>query len=313
MLARPPQKQVRPFADRNICYDGCNMNSSKQTAGILYVVATPIGNLLDMTRRATDILQSVSLVAAEDTRHSRKLLAHYGIGTPMLALHEHNERTATSGVLRRLVAGEDIALVSDAGTPLISDPGYHLVRSVREAGLRVVPVPGPSALTAALSVAGLPTDRFIFEGFLPAKQAARRQRLQELQNATATLVFYESSHRILASLDDMRSLFGADREATLARELTKTFETTRQASLSELLAWVEADSDQQKGEFVVLVHGALKPAVAGIDAETERVLRLLMAELPLRQAAVLAAQISGVGKNVVYDYALRLKDRDQSG
>ncbi len=285
------------------------MISSSKRAGALYVVATPIGNLLDITRRALDILKSVSLVAAEDTRHSRKLLAHYGIGTPLLALHEHNERAATAGLLRRLDAGEDIALVSDAGTPLISDPGFHLVRSAREAGLRVVPVPGPSALTAALSVAGMPTDRFIFEGFLPAKQAARRQRLLELQDATATLVFYESSHRILASLGDMQALFGANREATLARELTKTFETIRQASLAELVAWVEADSDQQKGEFVVLVHGAVKPAVAGIDTETERVLTLLMAELPLRQAAALAAQISGIGKNVLYEHALQLKDQ----
>jgi len=289
------------------------MNSSNKTAGALYVVATPIGNLLDITRRALEILQSVSLVAAEDTRHSRKLLAHYGIGTPMLSLHEHNERTVTAGLLGRLEAGSDIALVSDAGTPLISDPGFHLVRSVRQAGLRVVPVPGPSALTAALSVAGLPTDRFIFEGFLPAKQAARRQRLQELQDATATLVFYESSHRILTSLGDMLALFGAGREATLARELTKTFETIRQASLAELHAWVAADSDQQKGEFVVLVHGAAKPAVAEIDAATERLLTLLLAELPLRQAASLAAQISGIGKNVLYEHALRLKDRGLSG
>jgi len=290
-----------------------SMNSSAQTAGTLYVVATPIGNLLDITRRALDILQAVSLVAAEDTRHSRKLLVHYGIATPMLALHDHNERTASSGLLRRLEDGADIALVSDAGTPLISDPGFHLVRSVRQAGLRVVPVPGPSALTAALSVAGLPTDRFYFEGFLSAKQAARRQRLLELKDATATLVFYESSHRIRESLGDMLALFGADREATLARELTKTFETVRQTSLAELLAWVEADSDQQKGEFVVLVHGAAKAAAAMIDAEAERVLTLLMAELPLRQAASLAAKISGIGKNVLYERALQLKGQDKSG
>ncbi len=172
-----------------------------------------------------------------------------------------------------------------------------------------MPVPGPSALTAALSVAGLPTDRFIFEGFLPAKQAARRQRLLELQDATATVVFYESSHRILASLGDMLALFGADREATLARELTKTFETIRQASLAELLAWVAADSDQQKGEFVVLVHGAAKIAATEIDSGTDRMLRVLMAELPLRQAASLAAQISGIGRNVLYAYALRMKEQ----
>jgi 16S rRNA (cytidine1402-2'-O)-methyltransferase len=289
------------------------MNSSNKKAGVLYVVATPIGNLLDITRRALEILASVSLVAAEDTRHSRKLLAHYGIGTPMLALHEHNERAASGGLLRRLEAGADIALVSDAGTPLISDPGFHLVRTVREAGLRVVPVPGPSALTAALSVAGLPTDRFSFEGFLPSRQAARRQRLLELQGTTATLVFYESSHRILESLGDMLAVFGADREATLARELTKTFETIRQASLAELHTWVTADSDQQKGEFVILVHGAAKPDTTDIDAAAERVLTVLMGELPLKQAASLAAQISGLGKNVLYEYALRLKGRDQSG
>ncbi|MGD8874903.1 MAG: 16S rRNA (cytidine(1402)-2'-O)-methyltransferase [Gammaproteobacteria bacterium] len=286
------------------------MNSSNNNAGVLYVVATPIGNLLDITRRALQVLQSVSLIAAEDTRHSRKLLMHYGIATPMLALHEHNERTATSGLLRRLASGADIALVSDAGTPLISDPGFHLVRRVREAGLQVVPVPGPSALTAALSVAGLPTDRFIFEGFLPAKQSARRQCLQQLQEATATLVFYESSHRILASLGDMLAVFGADREATLARELTKTFETVRQGSLAELHTFVTTDSDQQKGEFVVLVHGAAKPDGMAIDAAAERVLTLLMAELPLRQAASLAAQISGVGKNALYEHALLLKGQD---
>jgi 16S rRNA (cytidine1402-2'-O)-methyltransferase len=285
------------------------MNSSNNKAGVLYVVATPIGNLQDITRRALDILQSVSLVAAEDTRHSRKLLAHYGIGTPMLALHEHNERAATAGLLRRLEAGTDIALVSDAGTPLISDPGFHLVRTVRQAGLQVVPVPGPSALTAALSVAGLPTDRFSFEGFLPAKQAARQQRLLELKDTTVTLVFYESSHRILASLGDMLAVFGAARDATLARELTKTFETIRQASLAELHAWVTADSDQQKGEFVILVHGAAKPDTTAIDAATEQMLTVLMAELPLRQAASLAAQISGLGKNVLYEHALQLKSR----
>lgn len=285
------------------------MNSSNKKAGVLYVVATPIGNLLDITRRALEVLESVSLVAAEDTRHSRKLLAHYGIGTPMLALHEHNERTASGGLLRRLEAGADIALVSDAGTPLISDPGFHLVRTVREAGLRVVPVPGVSALTAALSVAGLPTDRFSFEGFLPARQAARRQRLLELQDTTATLVFYESSHRILESLGDMLAVFGADREATLARELTKAFETIRQASLAELHAWVTADSDQQKGEFVILVHGAAKPDATVIDTATERMLTVLMGELPLKQAASLAAQISGIGKNVLYEYALQLKNR----
>ena len=193
------------------------MNKSDSRAGVLYIVATPIGNLLDISARALEVLKAVSLIAAEDTRHSKKLLAHYGIGTALLSLHEHNERDVTDKLLQKLSAGEDIALVSDAGTPLISDPGFYLVRSARQAGLPVVPVPGPSALIAALSVAGLPTDRFVFEGFLPVKQTARRQRLQGLATEAATLVFYESSHRIVACLADMAACLGGEREATISR------------------------------------------------------------------------------------------------
>ena len=285
------------------------MDSAQQKAGVLYVVATPIGNLQDLSARALQVLQSVSLIAAEDTRHSKKLLTHYGIGTRMMALHEHNERDITAGLLRHLAAGEDVALVSDAGTPLISDPGFYLVRAAREAQVRVVPVPGASALVAALSVAGLPSDRFLFEGFLPSKQAARRQRLQELAAVTVTLVVYESSHRICASLRDMVECLGGDREATVARELTKTFETLLHGSLDELLQRVESDADQQKGEFVVLIQGAVLPERSVVDTETLRMLDVMLAELPLKQAAGLLAKISGLSKNMLYDEGLKLKQQ----
>ena len=288
------------------------MSEQRKQQGILYVVATPIGNLQDITARALEVLRAVSLVAAEDTRHSRKLLAHYGIGTPLVALHEHNERDITQRLLQTLAAGEGIALVSDAGTPLISDPGFYLVRAARQANIRVVPVPGASALIAALSVAGLPTDRFLFEGFLPSRQAARRQRLQALQTETVTLVFYESSHRIRASLADMAEVFGAGRDATLARELTKTFETIRHGTLGELLAWVEADSNQQKGEFVLLVQGVPADEPAEVDAAAGQVLAILLAELPLSQAAALAAKITGCSKNVLYQRGLMLKSEKQN-
>ena len=288
------------------------MSELREQQGILHVVATPIGNLQDITARALDTLRSVSLVAAEDTRHSRKLLAHYGIGTPLVALHEHNEREITRRMLQTLTAGEDIALVSDAGTPLISDPGFYLVRAARQANFRVVPVPGASALIAALSVAGLPTDRFCFEGFLPSRQVARRQRLQALHAATATLVFYESSHRIRASLADMAEVFGPGREATLARELTKTFETIRSGMLGELLDWIDADSNQQKGEFVVLLQGASTAKAAEVDVAAAEVLAILLAELPLRQAAALAAKITGSPKNALYEHGLMLKSEKQN-
>ncbi len=284
------------------------MNNAQQNAGVLYVVATPIGNLQDISARALEILRTVPLIAAEDTRHSKKLLAHYGIGTRLLAVHEHNEREITDRLLRHLAGGEDMALVSDAGTPLISDPGFYLVRAARDANVRVVPVPGASALVAALSVAGLPSDRFLFEGFLPSKQAARRQRLQALAAVAVTLVVYESSHRICASLRDMAECFGGAREATVARELTKTFETILHGSLDELLERVESDANQQKGEFVVLVHGAPARERSAVDAETLRMLEVLLAELPLKQAAGLAAKITGLSKNVLYEEGLKLKD-----
>jgi 16S rRNA (cytidine1402-2'-O)-methyltransferase len=284
------------------------MNAPDIRHGVLYVVATPIGNLQDLSPRALRVLRDVALIAAEDTRHSKKLLTHFGIGTALLSLHEHNERDVTGAVLKKLSAGMDIALVSDAGTPLISDPGFHLVRAARQAGVRDVPVPGPAALVAALSVAGLPTDRFCFEGFLSSKQTARRQRLQALADHRATLVFYESSHRILASVADMADIFGGDREATLARELTKTFETVLGGSLASLLVQLQADSQQQKGEFVVMVHGATPQATSVVDAASEHVLTVLLSELPLKQAAALASKITGLSKNALYERGLQLKE-----
>jgi 16S rRNA (cytidine1402-2'-O)-methyltransferase len=273
--------------------------------GTLYVVATPIGNLDDISARALRILREVALIAAEDTRHSARLLQHFGIPTPLAACHEHNEREQGGRFLARLQAGEDVALISDAGTPLISDPGYHLVRQVRAAGIPVVPVPGACALIAALSAAGLPSDRFIFEGFLPAKAAGRRARLELVREEPRTLIFYEAPHRILECLEDMREIFGAERPALLARELTKTFETLQGLPLAELCQWVAADSNQQRGECVVLVAGWQAPEGGeAVSAEALRVLDLLLAEVPLKRAAALAAEITGVRKNLLYQVAL---------
>ncbi|HFQ91680.1 MAG TPA: 16S rRNA (cytidine(1402)-2'-O)-methyltransferase, partial [Chromatiales bacterium] len=220
----------------------------------LYIVATPLGNPGDIGWRALETLAGVDVIAAEDTRRAGRLLGQFNISTPCLSLHEHNEAQASARVVRRLQAGQSVALISDAGTPLISDPGYELVRMVQAAGLRVIPVPGPSALTAALSVAGLPNDRFVFEGFLPPRAAARRARLEQLRDEPRTLVFYEAPHRILESLQDMMAVFGAQREATVARELTKTFETVRRDRLEALVAWAAGDGEQRRGEIVVLVR-----------------------------------------------------------
>jgi len=273
--------------------------------GTLYVVATPIGNLDDISARALRILREVALIAAEDTRHSARLMQHFGIWTPLAACHEHNERDQGGRFLARLEAGEDVALISDAGTPLISDPGYHLVRQARAAGFAVVPVPGACALIAALSAAGLPSDRFIFEGFLPAKAAGRRARLEQVREEPRTLIFYEAPHRILECLEDMRAVFGGERQALLARELTKTFETLKGLPLDELCAWVAADSNQQRGECVVLVAGWQAPeGEEAVSAEALRVLDLLLAEMPLKRAAALAAEITGVRKNLLYQVAL---------
>jgi 16S rRNA (cytidine1402-2'-O)-methyltransferase len=246
-----------------------------------------------------DTLRGVAAVCAEDTRRSRQLLSHFGIDRPLLALHEHNEAELAAHLVARLQAGESLALVSDAGTPLVSDPGFRLVRAAREAGVRVSPVPGASALVAALSVAGLPSDRFVFEGFLPAKAAARRARLAELQAEPRTLLFYESSHRIEAMLADVAAVFGADRSAVLARELTKLFETVLDGSLAELHARIAADPDQRKGEFVLLVHGAGDDEQARV-AEGQRIYARLAGHLPPSTAAKLAAELSGAPRKALY-------------
>ncbi|AAO57867.1 16S rRNA (cytidine(1402)-2'-O)-methyltransferase [Pseudomonas syringae pv. tomato] len=278
---------------------------SNSTPGSLYVVATPIGNLDDMSVRALKVLREVALIAAEDTRHSARLMQHFGISTPLAACHEHNERDEGSRFITRLLAGDDIALISDAGTPLISDPGYHLVRQARAAGVPVVPVPGACALIAALSAAGLPSDRFIFEGFLPAKAVGRRAKLELVKEEPRTLIYYEAPHRILECLQDMELVFGADRHALLAREITKTFETLKGLPLGELRAFVEADSNQQRGECVVLVAGWTQPEDEDvIGAEARRILDLLLEEMPLKRAAALAAEITGVRKNLLYQVAL---------
>lgn len=280
-------------------------------SGTLYVVATPIGNLDDISARMLKTLQNVALIAAEDTRHSARLMQHFGINTPLIACHDHNERDQGLRLVERLLAGESIALISDAGTPLISDPGFHLVRAARAAGVPVVPVPGPCALVAALSAAGLPSDRFVFEGFLPARSSGRRQQLEALREEPRTLIFYEAPHRLLESLCDMQTVFGDERVVVLARELTKTFETIKGAPLVELCAWVEADSNQQRGECVLLVEGWRAPeGEESLSAEVLRILQLLLAELPLKRAAALAAEITGVRKNLLYQEALRLQKDD---
>lgn len=272
--------------------------------GMLYVVATPIGNLDDITGRALRVLREVAVIAAEDTRHSARLLQHFGITTPLVACHEHNERDQGGRFLARLQGGEDVALISDAGTPLISDPGFHLVRQARAAGIRVVPVPGPCALIAALSAAGLPSDRFVFEGFLPAKTAGRLARLEQLKEEPRTLIFYEAPHRLLDCLADLERIMGADRLAVMARELTKAFETFQGLPLGELRAWVAADGNQQRGECVLLVAGWQAPAENSVPAVALRVLELLLKEMPLKRAAALAAEITGVRKNLLYQAAL---------
>ena len=278
-----------------------------QQPGGLYVVATPIGNLGDMSPRAVEVLRRVDRIAAEDTRHSRKLLQHFAIQTPLLAVHEHNEREVAPQLVEQLCAGGSLALICDAGTPLISDPGYKLVRLAREAGVRVIPVPGPSALVCALCASGLATDRFVFEGFLPARGAARRARLTELRHEPRTLVFYESNHRIVDCLQDLAGVFGGGRRAVLARELTKQFETLRDGTLDELAQWVADDSNQQKGEIVMLVAGRAAPAKYEVNAEAEQVLTVLLEELPVKLAAKLAARVTGLNKRDLYDRALQLK------
>jgi 16S rRNA (cytidine1402-2'-O)-methyltransferase len=276
---------------------------NRPAAGKLWIVATPIGNLDDISVRAREVLCAVDLIAAEDTRHSAALLRHIGSTVRTFALHEHNERAASDQLVERMREGAQIALISDAGTPLISDPGFRLVRAAREAGVVVSPVPGACAAIAALSVAGLPSDRFVFEGFLPAKSAARRAHLETVRAETRTLIFYESSHRIDETLNDALAVFGGERRAALARELTKLFETVVDGTLAELAARVAADADQRRGEFVLLVAGAAEDVDTARLLEGQRVFDLLRRELPPSRAAKVAAEITGAPRKALYEGA----------
>jgi len=277
--------------------------------GALYVVATPIGNLEDISARALRILREVNAIAAEDTRHTGQLLAHFAINTPQFSLHEYNEHARLAQIVARLQEGQSLALVSDAGTPLISDPGFPLVRELHRQGLPVIPIPGPSSVLAALSVAGLPTDRFVFEGFLPAKSAARCERLHVLFQEERTLVFLEASHRIAETLSDLAEVFGAERPAVIARELTKRFEEIHGAPLGELIAWLDADPHRNRGEFVVLVQGASAVAHAVDTLEIRRLLTALLEELPMGRAVAVAVKATGLKRKALYELALTLAGR----
>lgn len=277
-------------------------------SGTLYVVATPIGNLQDITLRALETLKVVDAIAAEDTRHTSHLLSHFTIRKPLLAVHEHNEMKAAAQLIARLQAGESVALVTDAGTPGISDPGAIVVKACHEAGLRVVPVPGASAVIAALSASGITAVGFAFQGFLPASAAQRKRALESLKSLMSTLVFYEAPHRVLACVTDMAEVLGADRDLVIAREVTKTFETIHRCLLGEAADWLESDANRQRGEFVLMVEPAAAVEASAISDEATRVLKLLLAELPLKQAAKLAAGITGLKKNALYDHALQLQE-----
>ena len=271
----------------------------------LFVVATPIGHLDDMSYRAIDVLKSVSLIAAEDTRTSAQLMKHFNISTPLTACHEHNESNKIDILVQKLLNGEDIALISDAGTPLISDPGFKLVRAAQANGIRVIPVPGACAAIAALSAVGLPSDRFSFQGFLASKQSQRLQQLEKLKDETQTLIFYEAPHRILDSVKDMAAVFGADRPVGFAREITKTFETIKKMTLGELAEFIAADHHQQKGEIVLVVGGASEEK----DMEQEKLdqlLQRLLQDLSVKAASQLAADLTGIKKKIAYQRALEL-------
>lgn len=269
----------------------------------LYIVATPIGNLNDITLRAIEILKNVDLIAAEDTRHSGLLLQHLGIKAKLFALHDHNEQEKSQILIEKLNSGLSIALISDAGTPLINDPGYHLVKACRENDIKVVPIPGACAAIAALSVAGLPSDKFSYEGFLPAKSKARQDYLTTLVNETRTMIFYESTHRLLDTLQDMQTIFGTDKQIVLAKELTKTWETIVSYPVNQLINWLNEDVTRQKGEFVLIVEGHTK-SDKDIDPNVINTLKLLVKELPLKKAAAITAEIYGLKKNQLYQIGL---------
>ncbi len=277
------------------------------TTGKLYIVATPIGNLADITQRAISTLSDVDLVIVEDTRVTGKLLNHLGIKKQMLSLHAHNENSATAGLVKRLMQGESVALVSDAGTPLISDPGFPLVRAARANGVEVLTIPGSCAGIAALSIAGIPCDKFVFEGFLPAKETARKKRLEDLLDETRTMVFYESPHRIVNSLNNMQEVFGSQRKAAVARELTKQFEQTESGSLAELIEWINQSRDHRKGEFVVIMSGNNVDSNR-YEVKVDQLLFVLLAEVSVKKAASMASRLTGISKNELYAHALKLKD-----
>ena len=299
---------VRVYYDQNLMINKRLVSMSNVEPESLYIVATPIGNLSDMSARAIEVLKDVHVIAAEDTRHSGHLLQHYAIKTPIVSLHEHNEQQRSEVLLSRIQAGEAVALISDAGTPLISDPGYRLVSLVREHGINVVPIPGCSALVAALSASGLASDKFSFEGFLPSKQAARKQTLEKLKNETRTMIFYESPRRLNNTLNDMESVFGRERPACLARELTKLHETIVTKPLAELQSWVDSDSNQQRGECVVLVEGnRIQQDVS--EGEVDRFLTILLDDLPVKRAAAITAALLSVSKNKAYEQALKIQQK----
>jgi 16S rRNA (cytidine1402-2'-O)-methyltransferase len=283
-------------------------------SGILYVVSTPIGNLADMSLRAIETLKDVALVAAEDTRHSVHLLNHFAIDTPLMAYHDHSDERSQKRLIDTLLAGQSVALISDAGTPLIADPGYKLVRQARASGIQVVPVPGASALLAALAASGLPTDRFTFEGFMPAKSEQRKRYLDTLARESRTMVFYESPHRILSALEAMTEAFGSQRLAVIGRELTKRFETFVSGSLSEILQKVGEDKDQQRGEFVVILQG-YNTLADETDQEREayRIIRLIHEELTPKQAASIAAKITGISRKEAYNMVLSCQGKLKEG
>ncbi|MDX2504073.1 MAG: 16S rRNA (cytidine(1402)-2'-O)-methyltransferase [Gammaproteobacteria bacterium] len=285
-----------------------NSSDLNQSSGQLYIVATPIGNLQDISSRAITTLKNVDVIAAEDTRHSGRLLKQLDINTHCIALHEHNERQSAEKVIQQIKAGKNVALISDAGTPLVSDPGYFLVKLAHQEKISVTPVPGPSALIAALSAAGLATDRFCFEGFVPSKSSQRKGFYAQRNKEPRTMVFYETPHRIVDSLTDLCAEFGAQRVVVLARELTKTFETIRNDAASVLLDWVKSDSNQQKGEIVLVVQGYKEPKDDALSEQTEHIIRTLLNELSLKQAVKLAVEITGEKKKKLYNFALSLKE-----
>lgn len=272
--------------------------------GILHIIATPIGNLGDITQRALDALAQVDLIAAEDTRHSGLLLSRFGIKKPFFALHDHNEQQKAALLVEKLRQGLNIALISDAGTPLISDPGYHLVRHCRSAGIKVVPLPGACAAIVALCASGIASDRFCFEGFLPAKTKARCDKFAELAEEPRTLIFYESTHRILETLADMQKIFGAERFVVMARELTKTWETIHGDRLENLNAWLKEDDNRIKGEIVLIVEGKVKSEKNDFSLQAIKLLGLLHEELPLKKASAIVAEMFGYKKNALYQYGL---------